>query len=197
MSDPSPSETLLAMLRRLAAICASDDARALPAPWMWTDGTFLWNKALDHGVLAHGNTHWPVSLDNREVIASARNRLSELARVLEDAARRIDLLESLAIQDGLARDLHAHGVRAAGEQVRRSHALVQREPRQRRDAYERARRSCRLSRKGDGEVTRQSLIREIESAAFCDNGAMIALQAIAAALDADRGAGFQIRPSKK
>lgn len=40
-------------------------------------------------------------------------------------------------------------------------------------------------------MTRQSLIREIESAAFCDNGAMIALQAIAAALDADRGAGFQ------
>lgn len=112
MSDPSPSETLLAMLRRLAAICASDDARALPAPWMWTDGTFLWNKALDHGVLAHGNTHWPVSLDNREVIASARNRLSELARVLEDAARRIDLLESLAIQDGLARDrMHTEFVR--------------------------------------------------------------------------------------
>lgn len=35
------------------------------------------------------------------------------------------------------------------------------------------------------------IVREIASCAFCDNGAMISLDDIAAALDADRGAGFR------
>jgi hypothetical protein len=39
-------------------------------------------------------------------------------------------------------------------------------------------------------VTRRALIRQIGSAAFCDNGVMISREDIAAALDADRGAGF-------
>jgi len=35
------------------------------------------------------------------------------------------------------------------------------------------------------------IVREIGTCAFCDNGAMIPLDAIASALDADRGAGFR------
>lgn len=40
-------------------------------------------------------------------------------------------------------------------------------------------------------MNRRALIREIGSAAFCDNGAQISYADIAAALDADRGAGFK------
>lgn len=39
-------------------------------------------------------------------------------------------------------------------------------------------------------MTRRARIQKIGSAAFCDNGALIARNDIAAALDADRGAGF-------
>lgn len=110
------TETLIAALRRLADECGRDDARALAAPWIWTDETFLWNEILDHGVLSHGGTQWPVSPDNREVIAASRNRLPDLARVLGEAAKRIDLLENLAIQDGTARDqLRDQGVAAERE----------------------------------------------------------------------------------
>jgi hypothetical protein len=35
------------------------------------------------------------------------------------------------------------------------------------------------------------IVRKIGACAFCDNGAMIALDDIAAALDADRGSGFR------
>jgi hypothetical protein len=116
------SETLHAALVRLAAACASDDARAIAAPWIWTDEIFLWNEDLDHGVLNHGGTHWPVMPDNREVIAASRNRLPELARVLADAAKRIDLLENLAIQDGAARDQLRNQIVAAERE--RDQAIV-------------------------------------------------------------------------
>lgn len=36
-----------------------------------------------------------------------------------------------------------------------------------------------------------SIVQQIGTCAFCDNGAQIALEDIAAALDADRGAGFR------
>lgn len=36
----------------------------------------------------------------------------------------------------------------------------------------------------------RAIVRQIASCAFCDNGAMIDVRDIAAALDADRGAGF-------
>lgn len=98
------SEPLLSTLNRLAEEIARDDARATAAPWIWTDETFLWNAEIDYGVLSHGNTHWPVTPDNREVIADARNRLPVLAHVLMDAAKRVDLLENLAIQDSAARN---------------------------------------------------------------------------------------------
>lgn len=88
------SETLHAALVRLAAECANDDARALAAPWTWTDDAFLWNEVLDHGVLNHEGTAWSVQPANREVIATSRNRLPELARVLAAAARQIDDLRA-------------------------------------------------------------------------------------------------------
>ena len=97
--------SLVDVLRALSDACAKDDARATQAPWTWTDEMFLWNKEIDHGVLNHGSqTHWPVSEDNREVIAASRNRLSELSKVMKDAARMIELLSALAIQDSGARD---------------------------------------------------------------------------------------------
>lgn len=40
-------------------------------------------------------------------------------------------------------------------------------------------------------MTHSKIVRWISSAAFCDNGAMIKCEDIIAALDADRGAGFQ------
>lgn len=98
------NETLGAALQRLADECARDDSRATKAPWRWTDNVYLWNEEIDRSVLEHGGVEWSMSIDNREVIAAARNRLPELARVLKDAARQIDLLANLAIQDSAARD---------------------------------------------------------------------------------------------
>lgn len=40
-------------------------------------------------------------------------------------------------------------------------------------------------------MTRRALIHKIGSAAFCDNGSLIACKDIEAALDANRGAGFR------
>jgi hypothetical protein len=87
--------TLLNELTRLADDCARDDARALSAPWAWTDETLLWNAEADHCVLQHGGTHWPMTAENREVIAAARNRLPDLVRSLREAAKRLDSLEKL------------------------------------------------------------------------------------------------------
>lgn len=39
-------------------------------------------------------------------------------------------------------------------------------------------------------MNRRTLILKIQSASFCDNGAMIPFADIAGALDADRGSGF-------
>lgn len=98
------SESLHTTLQRLADECARDDARATKVPWIWTDIIYLWNEEIDHGVLEHGGVEWPMSADDREVIAASRNRLPELARVLKESARQIDLLANLATQDSAARN---------------------------------------------------------------------------------------------
>ena len=151
------SDTLHATLLRLAAVCASDDARALAAPWIWTDETFLWNEAIDHGVLAHGNTNWPVSFDNREVIANARNRLPELARVLADAAKRIDLLENLAIQD--ATDATAR------DQLREQVVMAERERDQRiidhRDALDQWEAEVNVAVADETKVVKERIYRSV------------------------------------
>jgi len=95
---------LLTRLQLLATDCERDDARATQAPWIWTDEAFLWHAESDCGVLNHGETDWPVSPDNRAVIAASRNRLSELARTLKEAARRVDFLENLTIHRARDRD---------------------------------------------------------------------------------------------
>ena len=71
---------------------AVDDA-ALPRPWKWTDDQLLWNEEVDHCVLSHGGTDWPVSPENRAAIESAMNHmpaLVELVAACENRRRAID-----------------------------------------------------------------------------------------------------------
>ena len=92
-------------LRRLAAECQIDDQRAIEPPWSWTDDTLLWNIVLDHCILehAHGDrpgVGWPTTKEDRDLIANTRNRLPDIIRVMQLAARRIDLLEYIITSRG-------------------------------------------------------------------------------------------------
>lgn len=64
------------------------DAAALPRPWKWTDGTLLWNEDVDHCVLAHDDTHWPVSPEDRAAIESAMNHMPSLVALVAACENR-------------------------------------------------------------------------------------------------------------
>lgn len=122
------TEELLADLDRLSDACARDDARATAAPWIWSDETFLWSVDVDHGVLEHGGTRWPVTPENREAIAAGRNRLPELVRVLRAAATEVAVLrgalvEAIELFDATWCSEHGHAPRE--DQFARAQVLRQ------------------------------------------------------------------------
>ena len=97
---------IAAVLRQLADACARDDERATSAPWIWTDEILLWNQVIDHCVLEHaiGHVQWPVTPEDRETIAAARNRLPELVRVLREAASCLAVQAALLAERATLRD---------------------------------------------------------------------------------------------
>ena len=72
---------------------AVDDA-ALPRPWKWTDDTLLWNEKVDHCVLEHGGTNWPMSPENRAAIVSAMNHMPTLITLVAACERRRLVLDA-------------------------------------------------------------------------------------------------------
>jgi len=56
---------------------------ATPGPWVFSEG-FLWNEALDHGVLAHGEiVQWDMTAPNRAFIAASRTLVPRLLDEVE------------------------------------------------------------------------------------------------------------------
>jgi hypothetical protein len=64
------------------------DEAAVPRPWKWTDKQLLWNEEVDHCVLAHGGTEWPVTPENRAAIESALNHMPALIALVAACERR-------------------------------------------------------------------------------------------------------------
>lgn len=103
-------EPLHFALRRYAIACAHDDRRMTPSPWRFDDrNTEIRTTKGDRSVVTGGSVGWTNAMlniddDDAAAIVSSRNRLPEMTRVLQDAAKRVDILENLAIQHGAARD---------------------------------------------------------------------------------------------
>ena len=70
------------------------DEVTVPRPWKWTDGKLLWNEEVDHCVLEHGGTSWPISPENRAAIASAMNHMPTLIALLAACERRRHCLDA-------------------------------------------------------------------------------------------------------
>ena len=110
------------MSSRVAAMKSNDmlvvDTAALQRPWSWCDGTLLWNEVVDHCVLSHGGTRWPITPENRAAIESAMNHMPALISLVADVERLKDAIDravdipkmSQAIHSVLGSLARVHGV---------------------------------------------------------------------------------------
>jgi hypothetical protein len=106
---------------RLRWLCEA----ATPAPWTWTDNSFLWNVESDRSVLAHGElVMWKVSDVDREFIVAIRFRRGRMARValpaLLDAIERLKAARDEACDMLIAID---HRDSLGAERIVRVHEL--------------------------------------------------------------------------
>jgi hypothetical protein len=103
-TSPAPNGRVIAVvLQQLADDCAHDDARMMKGPWAYDDTEAeirggvgrTGDLVASGGSVGYENARMSIEAHDGEAIASSRNRLSDLVRVLREAAKCLDSLEEL------------------------------------------------------------------------------------------------------